>query len=156
MARTKSATKGSLVHHHFLLSRRVNMVNSKSCCVYCCTSRSDDKGRELSFYRLPSNKSLRSKWLHAMRTKTVRVNSNTRVCSKHFPGGRRTRQDEVPSVFARSVASGKSKRKPPAERQPLPAKKKAKPRSSLGSALLQATADSDGPDCVGKQFSAEP
>ena len=123
VARTKSATKGPLVHHHFLLSLRVNMV--KSCCVYGCTSRSDDKGRELSFYRLPSNKSLQSKWLHVMRTKTVRVNSNTKVCSKHFPGGRRTRQDEVPSVFPWSVASGKSKRKPPAERHPLPAKKKS-------------------------------
>ena len=85
----------------------------KSCCPYGCTNRLSAKNKGLAFHRLPSDPKLLKKWLKVMRTESVRVNSNTKVCGAHFPGGRRSRPDELPSIFP---CTKKNKRKPPAVR----------------------------------------
>ena len=50
------------------------------------------------------------------------LNNNSRVCSAHFEGGKRTGMDDVPSVFSFSKAP--TKRKAPAVRIAPPPKKK--------------------------------
>ena len=96
----------------------------KSCVVFGCHHKAGKKGSEgISFYRLPlKNKELLKKWLAALKTDSVPVNSNSRVCSAHFEGGKRTGMDDVPSVFSFSKAP--PKRKAPAVRIAPPPKKK--------------------------------
>ncbi len=74
---------------------------TKSCVVYGChnyAGKTDCAG--LSFYRLPlKNKKLLRAWLLRMRTDSVRVNTNSRVCSAHFEGGRKSGLQDIPSLF---------------------------------------------------------
>ena len=71
----------------------------KSCCVFGCHNRANAKNKGLPFYRLPRDPKILKKWLKLMRTETVRINSNTRVCGAHFPGGRRSSSTDLPSIF---------------------------------------------------------
>ena len=88
----------------------------KACCVYGCSSRAG-RDRGVHFYRLPlTNKPLLKQWLHRMRTKTVRLNKNTRVCSKHFVGGVKRGLMDVPTVFAWSMTTESGKRPSPKRR----------------------------------------
>ena len=52
-------------------------------------------------------------WFQLMRTESVRVNNDSRLCGAHFPRGQRTISPEIPSAFL-----GRSKRGslPPVER----------------------------------------
>ena len=79
-----------------LLENCVRMVHF--CCVPGCSSDSMKKP-SLSFHRLPLNNKKQLKvWIHKIGRKNLPVNSNTRVCSKHFvnSAGRRLRKDEFP------------------------------------------------------------
>ena len=88
----------------------------KACCVYGCSSHAG-RDRGVHFYRLPlTNKPLLKQWLHRMRTKTVRLNKNTRVCSKHFVGGVKRGLMDVPTVFAWSMTTESGKRPSPKRR----------------------------------------
>ena len=74
---------------------------TKSCAVFGCHSRSGKPGCEgVAFYRLPmrDNKLLRI-WLKRLRTESLRVNKNTRICSLHFEGGRKSGPNDIPSIF---------------------------------------------------------
>ena len=108
----------------------------KSCCVYGCSNRSSGGNKDLPFHRLPNDPKLLKLWLIAMRTESVRVNSNTRVCGAHFPGGRRSKAHNVPSIFPWTP---KRTRKPPAKRaapvvdEPKPALPAPSPVESLES-----------------------
>ena len=95
--------------------QRRGRIMMKSCVVFSCSNRAGKKGCEnLSFYRLPvKNKKLLRAWLGRMRTESVRVNSNSRVCSAHFEGGKKSDASDVPSIFPWTI---KSKRKAPAQR----------------------------------------
>ena len=81
--------------------QRRGRIMTKSCVVFSCSNRAGKKGCEnLSFYRLPlKNKKLLRAWLGRMRTESVRVNSNSRVCSAHFEGGKKSDASDVPSIF---------------------------------------------------------
>ena len=73
------------------------MVNT--CVVPGCNSRSN-KDKHLSFHALPlSNKTLLKRWIQLIGRKNLPINSNSRVCSKHFNNShsRVLRPDEYPT-----------------------------------------------------------
>ena len=99
------------------------------CCVPECTKkgyRADD-GTKMSYFKFPTEKHLKKKWLHAIRReegKFFTVTENTRVCSRHFregdikktlAGKNELRGGVVPSVFT-WIRTSPRKRKEPAER----------------------------------------
>ena len=69
---------------------------------YCFSNSKKDK--HLSFYSFPDGKSkgkqlLRKKWLHMVSRKDFApTNGGHRVCSKHFPGGKKTYMNNVPTL----------------------------------------------------------
>lgn len=67
----------------------------------------------MSFHRLPLNDPvLLKKWLIKIRQQNTPVNHNSRVCSAHFEGGKRSSDSYIPTIFPWS----KSSRKPPKKR----------------------------------------
>ena len=91
---------------------------TKSCVVFGCHNWHGKKGCEgLSFYRLPlKNEELLRTWLRMMRTESVKVNTNSRVCSSHFEGGKKCGPNDVPTIFPWNI---KPKRKDPVRRIPI-------------------------------------
>ncbi|XP_043245634.1 uncharacterized protein LOC122393536 isoform X1 [Amphibalanus amphitrite] len=61
------------------------MVN---CCVPGCTNRSGDKNK-YAFYRFPSNKLIRQRYIRAIRRENFTPTEHTRICSWHFPNGKK-------------------------------------------------------------------
>ena len=65
-----------------------------TCCVPGCFNN-NKKNPELSFYNCPKGKSpesqeLRKKWIHLIYRNNFSPTLGHRVCSQHFPGGRKT------------------------------------------------------------------
>ena len=70
------------------------IIGGFTCCVPGCASN-NKRNPELSFYNFPNGKSqesknLRKAWLHLVSRKNFSPTSGHRVCSKHFPGGKKT------------------------------------------------------------------
>lgn len=112
----------------------------KTCCVFGCSSRG---GRDrVKFYRLPlRNPALLQLWIQKMRTETVRVNTNTRVCSKHFVGGEKNGPNDIPSVFPWRDET--PRRRPPRERSDLPS---SADRQTLENADTEARGEDEETD----------
>ena len=78
-----------------------------TCCVPYCFSNSK-KDKHLSFYSFPDGKSkekqlLRKKWLQMVSRKDfVPTNGGYRVCLKHFPGGKKTYINNVPTLIPKT------------------------------------------------------
>ena len=83
------------------------------CIVPHCTNRSGSKnGPKYSFYRLPlSNPPLLKQWLVKIRRENTPLNKNSRVCSAHFKGGKKSGKHDVPVIFSWSKHSQPSPRK---------------------------------------------
>ena len=65
-----------------------------TCCVPGCSSN-NKRNPELSFYNFPNGKSkeaieLRKRWINLISRKDFSPTTGHRVCSLHFPGGRKT------------------------------------------------------------------
>ena len=90
------------------------MGKNDTCCAKTCTSRRS-KHPELQFYRLPKDTALRKKWTRAIGRKHLVITDNTRLCSKHFIGGKRsldeTSPSYCPSIFRPSITRTEVKRK---------------------------------------------
>ncbi|GCB64744.1 THAP domain-containing protein 11 [Scyliorhinus torazame] len=95
-----------------------------TCCVPGCYNNSH-RDRELRFYTFPKDEEQRRIWLQNIsRTgvtgcfSTFYPTTGHRVCSAHFPGGRKTYSVNVPTIFPlRGVNERKirrSRKKPPA------------------------------------------
>lgn len=68
------------------------------CVVKGCNNRSG-KSSAIKFYSFPlKNKQLLQKWLQIIPLKCENVNVHTRICSAHFTGGIR-RKDDIPNIF---------------------------------------------------------
>ena len=60
-----------------------------NCCVPQCTSN-NTKNPELSYHKLPKDEALQKKWVKLLKTKgLMNIRQNARVCSTHFPGGKK-------------------------------------------------------------------
>ena len=76
----------------------------RTCCVPQCSNNSR-KNKELSFHKIPEDPILKRKWFKILKTKGLcNPSSNHTVCSLHFLGGKKTYENNIPSVFS-SVGS---------------------------------------------------
>lgn len=88
-----------------------------TCCVPGCYNNSH-RDRELRFYTFPKDTALRELWLRNISRagvsgcfSTFQPTTGHRVCSVHFPGGRKTYSIRVPSLFPlRGVNERRSRR----------------------------------------------
>lgn len=88
-----------------------------TCCVPGCYNNSH-RDRELRFYTFPKDTTLREQWLRNISRagvsgcfSTFQPTTGHRVCSVHFPGGRKTYTIRVPSLFPlRGVNERRSRR----------------------------------------------
>ena len=81
------------------------MGKSDFCCAPNCSNRRN-RQRNIQFYRIPKEKAVRQKWLQRIRRKGFQPTENTRLCSEHFLGGKRSMDPAsasyLPSVFDHS------------------------------------------------------
>ena len=99
-----------------------------NCCVPECTKKvyRDESGEKISFFKFPTKKSEKKRWLHAIRReegKYFRVTKHTKVCSRHFRTGnlRKTlggkyevKDGVVPLVFPWIRTSPRKRKEPTA------------------------------------------
>ncbi len=83
-------------------SRKSGGCGGYTCCVPECFSNSK-RDKELSFYSFPEGKSkekqfLRNRWIHMVCRKNFKPTTGHRVCSKHFPGGKKMYMNNVPTI----------------------------------------------------------
>ena len=74
----------------------------KSCCAVGCKNEFR-KGGRLSFYKFPADKSVRSKWIAAVKRENWTPSEHDKLCSEHFVSGARSKDplapNFVPSLF---------------------------------------------------------
>ncbi|XP_069125298.1 uncharacterized protein [Argopecten irradians] len=61
----------------------------RSCVVYKCFNKADDRGKEncTSFFRFPKNKRKRQAWIKAVNRENWNPTDASYICSEHFDGG---------------------------------------------------------------------
>ena len=74
------------------------MGKNDFCCAPNCSNRRNRK-ENIQFYRIPKEKELRKIWLLRIRRKQFKPTANTRLCSEHFVGGRRSMDPSSASYF---------------------------------------------------------
>ena len=74
------------------------MGKNDFCCAPNCSNRRNRK-ENIQFYRIPKEKELRKIWLFRIRRKQFKPTANTRLCSEHFVGGRRSMDPSSASYF---------------------------------------------------------
>ena len=112
----------------------------KNCAIPGCSSRSDKEGSaNVSFYRLPYDLDLRHKWLVSIK-KSLNVTADTRICSLHFEGSKKSAENPIPTLFPWALEPRK-RRKSPTKRSCLPPKpKKQKLSDQLAQELKMSKA----------------
>ena len=78
-----------------------------TCCVPGCSSN-NKRNPELSFYNFPNGKSkesieLRKRWINLISRKDFSPTIGHRVCSLHFPGGRKTYMNQLPTIVPKTT-----------------------------------------------------
>ena len=78
-----------------------------TCCVPGCSSN-NKRNPELSFYNFPNGKSkesieLRNRWINLISRKDFSPTIGHRVCSLHFPGGRKTYMNLLPTIVPKAT-----------------------------------------------------
>ncbi|KAM7313632.1 hypothetical protein ISCGN_003482 [Ixodes scapularis] len=93
--------------------------SGKHCAVFGCTNNSRKRnlertstanGVEVKFHGFPVDKDEKRKWLSAVNRANFTPTTNSRVCSAHFVGGRKTDENSVPQLdlgYARKVVFGR-------------------------------------------------
>ena len=75
----------------------------KDCCVPQCKNNSR-RNPELSFHKIPKDRTLKKKWVKLLKTKGLcNLGSNHKVCSADFPGGKKTYKNNIPTILAAST-----------------------------------------------------
>ena len=76
----------------------------KSCCAIGCYKYNKYSKGGVSFYRFPTDKERRNKWISAVKRKDWEPNEYTWLCSAHFISGVKSNDplspDYVPSIFS--------------------------------------------------------
>ena len=68
----------------------------KSCCAVGCKNEFV-KGGKRSFYKFPSEKALRNKWIAAVKRNNRSPSEYDRICSDHFVSGRKSKNPLAPN-----------------------------------------------------------
>ena len=67
----------------------------------CCVpgrKNSTKRNRNISFHKFPKNQKLRKEWIHWIGRQNFSPNEHHRVCSEHFPGGKKSYLNNVPTL----------------------------------------------------------
>ena len=81
------------------------------CCVPQCNNNSV-RNPELSFHKIPKNKDIKKKWFRVLKTKgLLNPLPNQKVCSEHFPNGKKTYENNVPTIFG-TQSTARSRKTP--------------------------------------------
>ena len=88
-------------------SRKSGGSGGFTCCVPNCFNNSK-RNRNISFYAFPNGKSkekqlLKKRWIHFISRKDFKPTAGHRVCSEHFPGGKKTYMNNVPTVTPKTA-----------------------------------------------------
>ena len=88
-------------------TRRSGGAGGYTCCVPDCSSN-HKRNPELSFYSIPSGKSeeskeLRKRWINLISRRDFSPTIGHRVCSLHFPGGRKTYLNQLPTIVPKAT-----------------------------------------------------
>jgi len=67
-----------------------------ACCVPLC--RNTTKNSKFSFHKFPKERKIRNSWIHWIGRKDLIPNDHHRVCSEHFPDGKKTYLSSIPTV----------------------------------------------------------
>ena len=83
------------------------IIGGFTCCVPGCASN-NKRNPELSFYKFPNGKSQESKnlqkaWIHLVSRKNFSPISGHRVCSKHFPGGKKHYMNRLHTIVQKRL-----------------------------------------------------
>ena len=73
-----------------------------TCCVPMCYNNSK-RNPGLSFYVIPKDQALRKKWLLMISRKDFKPSISHRVCSAHFTGGRKTYENNIPTIVPKTI-----------------------------------------------------
>ena len=82
-----------------------------ACCVPTCKN-STKRNPNLSFHKFPKAKKLRSEWVHMIGRKDFLPNEHHRVCSEHFPDGKKSYINNVPTITPTKLQLTKNKEIP--------------------------------------------
>ena len=70
--------------------------------ITCCVPErynNSQRHKDIRFYVIPKDPSLRKKWMHAISRKDFKTpGSSHRVCSAHFEGGKKTYENNIPTI----------------------------------------------------------
>lgn len=67
-----------------------------ACCIPGC-GNSTRRNPSLSFHRFPKDQRLRNTWIHRIGRSAFTPNDHHRVCSEHFPDGKKTYLNNIPT-----------------------------------------------------------
>ena len=95
-----------------------------TCCVPGCYTNTK-KNRELSFHKFPMEKSIREKWVNAIKRKNFYPSEHHHVYSQHFHGGKKQGSTDVPAIFP-LLPQPKQRKAPMLRAAVLPREKKTK------------------------------
>ena len=80
-------------------SKSMSYRGGRNCCVPHCGNNSR-RNHLLSFHRIPKDGILKKKWIKILKAKGLsNPSQNHVVCSAHFSGGKKTYDNNIPSVF---------------------------------------------------------
>ena len=88
-------------------TKRSGGADGFTCCVPGCFTN-NKRNPELSFYNFPNGKSKesverRKKWINLISRKDFSPTTGHRVCSLHFPGGRKTYMNQLPTIVPKAT-----------------------------------------------------
>ena len=70
-----------------------------NCCVPQCSNNSLINP-DLSFYKIPTDGPLQKRWLKRLKTKGLcNIGPKYKICSAHFQGGKKTYENNIPTIF---------------------------------------------------------
>ena len=88
----------SAVESTVLTNQTTKLKGGYTCCVPGCYSNTK-KNKNLSFYMIPRNGPLRTRWLNAIKRKDFVPGKEHRIYSLHFKSGKKMGCTDVPVLF---------------------------------------------------------
>ena len=89
-----SGANSTFEEEYININKTGNKSGGITCCVPHCFNNSK-RNKELSFYVIPKDKTLRKVWLSKISRKDFIPTKSHRVCSSHFEGGKKTYTNNV-------------------------------------------------------------
>ena len=130
----------------------VKLWGEYTCCVPGCYSNSKQE-KHLSFYMIPKDKILETKWLNAIKRKDFTPGKHHRVCSLHFKDGKKMGATDVPKLIP--LIPKPTFRKPPKERSTQCLTSNTKHSSELPDSVCVETNNTESTEALVEKLQQE-